>query len=399
VSPVLRNSTAPGANRAPHLSMPAAPGGAQAAHPAHLVHAAQADSARIRHTVGARAIRRHELPLFTRGLAAMLEAGLGIDQSLGALSLQTESPAFRDVINGVNRAVQQGHPLTSGMARFPDVFPSVYLNLLRPGELSGNMVGTLENLATFLEANAELSRRIQSALVYPLLVLAIATLLFGAIITFIIPTFEEIYAGLGAGLPAPTQMLVNLSHVIRQHVLIALAGITGLLYIIRILRRTTPGALAWDRLMRSMPVLGPLRSKIALCRLTNTLCETLRGGVQILQALDLGAAAASSPVLTRATLQVRKEVEGGSTIGTAMAKHRLYPPLLVRFTTVGEQTGKLEQMLKRASTYYQTEIDFTLRNLTATMEPLLIVMLGLIIGTMVVCLFLPVFRMHTLVTL
>ena len=223
-------------------------------------------------------------------------------------------------------------------------------------------------------------------------------ILFIGILTWIVPAFEEIYDNLGAALPGPTRALIGISRLLRDHVLMVMVVFFACTLGIRWMKQSAGGAFLWERVTWSMPVFGPLRRKVALCRMTSTLHQTIRSGVPILQCLELAAASAASPLMSQAMQSVRKDVERGQTMAVAMGMHSVFPPMLVKLVGVGEHTGKVENMLDRARVFYQGEIDITLKHLTAMIEPFLIVFLGLLIGGVVVCMFIPVFRMHELLS-
>lgn len=363
----------------------------------NVVRPAEAASFRPQRVPGAGAIRARELPVFTRALAAMLSAGLPVIQSLAATEEQAESPAFRRLLGRARLAVQYGNSLSSALSLFPDVFDEMYVNMLRTGEASGRMAETLERQATHLESAAELRHKVQSALIYPVAVAAIATLLASGILVWIVPAFEQIYADLGGALPLPTLLLVAASRGMRQHALVVIAIVMALVLAVKWGRRTRWGGYAWSRLTLSLPVFGPLLLKLSLARFAEALSQMLHNGIPILRALDLAARVVGNRVIETTIQQARAAVERGDTFSAALRASGRYPSLLIQFVATGEKTGRIDGMIERAGRFYRDEVAVTLRGITSLVEPMLIMFLGTVIGGMVVCLFIPIFKLHELV--
>lgn len=352
---------------------------------------------RIERTAGGHAIRIRELPVFTRSLAAMLSAGLPVTQALNATEEQVESHAFRAVLGRVRTAVQCGNSLSAAMSLFPDVFDEMYVSMLRTGEVSGRMAETLERLATHQERAAELRHAVRTALMYPAAVAMVAFVLTGAILVWIVPAFERIYADLGGTLPGPTLVLIGASRLLRDHALPTLAIALSVSLAVKLGRRTPWGAYAWARAELALPAFGALFLRLSLARFAEALSQMLSNGIPILRALDLAGRAVGNRVIERSVARLRDAVERGDTLSAAMKATGRYPALMVQFVATGERTGQMDSMVERAGKFYENEVAATLRGLTALVEPMLIVVLGLVVGSMVVCLFIPVFRLHELV--
>lgn len=354
---------------------------------------------RPQRTPGAATIRTKELPVFVRSLSAMLMAGLPLIQCLAAAEEQTDSPPFRRMLARIRLAVQYGNKLSSALSLYPGVFDGMFVNTLRTGEVSGHMTETLERLADHIEAAAELRHRVQSALMYPAAVAGIAVLLATGILTWIVPAFDRIYADLGGTLPLPTQVLIAISRFIRNNTLYM--GVAGVVLVLAVkwIRRTSWGAIAWSRLMLALPVFGPLFLKLAMARFAAALSQMLRNGIPILKSLEIAGTVVGNRVIELSLQRVRVSVEQGETFSAALRATGRYPNLLVQLIATGERTGRLDAMIERAGKFYQDEVSVTLRGITSLVEPMLIVLLGLVIGGMVVCLFIPIFRLHELMSI
>lgn len=352
---------------------------------------------KVHKTPGASRIRNAELPVFTRALSAMLSAGLPALQCLRALEEQTESRVFKGVINHIRLAVQYGNKLSTAMSLFPDVFDTMYTSMLKTGEVSGRLSETLESLALHLEESAELRRKVQSALMYPIAVAAVAGLLATGMMLWIVPAFEKIYESLGGTLPVATRALIYVSRVLRHNGLYVLVGVTVISLAVGRWRRTTSGAYAWDRCIFIIPVFGPMLLKVALARFSESMSQMLRHGIPILKALSLGSDVVGNRVIGHDLEQAGTAVEQGETFSAALHKSRWFPPLLIHMVATGEKTGRMDDMLERVASFYRSEVTVMLRGITSLVEPMLIVVLGVVIGGMVVCMFIPIFKLHELV--
>lgn len=350
-----------------------------------------------RRTPGAKRIRDSELPVFTRALSAMLSAGLPALQCLRALEEQTESRIFKSVINNIRLAVQYGNKLSTAMSLFPDVFDRMYTSMLKTGEVSGRLAETLESLALQLEESADLRRKVQSALMYPIAVAVVACLLATGMMLWIVPAFEKIYQSLGGTLPMATSALIYVSSVLRNNGLGVAVALTLISLAVGRWRRTNSGAYAWDRCVFLVPVFGPMLLKVALARFSESMSQMLRHGIPILQALSLGSEVVGNRVIGHDLAQIATAVEHGETLSASLHKSRWFPPLLVHMIATGEKTGRMDDMLERVASFYRSEVTVMLRGITSLVEPMLIVVLGVVIGGMVVCMFIPIFRLHELV--
>ena len=348
-------------------------------------------------TPGGRRIQHTELPVFTRAMSAMLSAGLPVVQCMQAMEEQVESRAFRSVLRRVRLAVQYGNRLSDSMALFPDVFDTMFVSMLRTGEVSGRLTETLESLADHIEAGADLRRKVQAALMYPIAVASIALLLMTAMMLWIVPAFEQIYSDLGGDLPAATLILIRISRALREHFLPIAGGFAAILVGTHYWKKTASGRYSWDRFVLSVPVFGGLMQKVALAQFAETMGQMLHNGIPILRALDLVGGVVGNEVLRRVLVNARTSVEQGKTLSVSLKDGRWYPPLLIQMVATGERTGKMDEMLNRIGKFYRDEVSVILKGMTSLIEPILIVFLGTLVGGMVVCMFIPIFRLHELV--
>jgi len=366
---------------------------------ARLLNIAEEPAPRRRSTPGASRIRDRDLPVFTRALAAMLSSGLPVMDALHALAEQTDSATFRSVVMDVWNTVREGHSLSAAIARHPAVFSQMYVSLLRTGEASGKMSETLEDLADHIEAAAELKARLRAAMIYPIAIAIIAFSVTCFMLLVVIPSFERIYADLGGTLPAPTRVLISVSRAVRVYGIYTAAVVTIALFLFSMLRRTKAWTMAWDRFLLTVPVVGSLALKVCLCRLTRTLAGMLHSGVPILNALQLAAPTTGNSVMIRALLEARTEVESGHMLSDSLRDPKLFPRLLTRMLSAGERSGKTDEMLTKVAEYYEREVDLALKSLSSTIEPILIVALGLVIGGLMLGLFMPIFKLHEIVSM
>jgi type IV pilus assembly protein PilC len=337
------------------------------------------------------------VPVFTRQLAAMLSSGMPIVQTLDALESQTENKLFKNVIAGVRSQIEGGASLSDALRRYPDVFEELYVSMIEAGETGGLLADTAGRLAMHLEAQAKLRRKVISAMMYPAIVTLVALLLTSAMIIWIVPAFASIYEDFDAALPGPTQFLVNVSDFVRAYALYVFGTLTALFILIARMKKTEKGAYLWDGLMLRLPIFGDLISKVSLSRFSSTFAQLTRSGVPILQALEITSVATGNKVIGKVISDAGDVVERGEPLSSALAGNRNYPAMLVQMLSAGEQTGKVDEMLTKIAEFYDDEVDATLAGLTSLIEPLLIVFLGLVIGGIVLCMFMPIFKMHEIV--
>jgi type IV pilus assembly protein PilC len=359
--------------------------------------AQSASQSRIKRVPGARKIRVKELPGFTRQLAAMLNSGMPVVHCLNTLEDQTINKSFKTVITGLRSQIEGGLMLSESLAAYPEVFDELFVNMFRAGETGGMLAETAGRIAAYLEANGKLRRKVKSAMMYPTIVMAVALLLAVSMIVWIVPVFANIYSDFGAKLPGPTQVLVNISNAVRHNFVVVAAGFVGLGFLLAKWKKSAGGAYQWDGLCLRFPVIGDLVRKVALARFASTFAQLMKSGVPILKALDIVAFATGNKVLGKIILDARATVERGEPLSGALEKSKQYPRMLINMLSAGEKTGKVDEMLQRISEFYDDEVQAMLSGLTSLIEPLLMVFLGVVIGGIVVCMFLPIFKMHEII--
>jgi type IV pilus assembly protein PilC len=338
-----------------------------------------------------------DLVMFTRQLATMIDAGLAMVQSLQALADQTTNKVMRDVIRDVCTRVEGGDSFSEALQKHPKAFSRLYVCMVAAGEKGGLLAEILARLAVYLENSARLRKKVKSALMYPITVTVVAILITIFLLVKVVPVFGEIFSSFGAELPAPTKFLVNLSHIVQKWLLVILLGGGGGVYGWFYFIKTVPGRRFWDTYRIKLPIFGAIAHKICLARFTRTLASLVRSGVPILEVLQIVSQTVGNVVMEKAIKTAATDIERGESISTALGRHPIFPNMIIRMITAGEQTGKIDNMLERISDFLDEEIETTLSGLTALIEPLLIVFLGVVVGGMVICMFLPIFKMPEIV--
>ena len=318
--------------------------------------------------------------------------------SLDALHEQADNPHFKRVVADIRRSIENGASLSEALRLFPSVFDDLYTNMVRGGETGGQLPETVSRLASFLEASAKLRRKVKSAMMYPTIVLCIAIGIAIAMIMFIIPVFGDMYADFGAELPGPTQFLMRLSDGMRAYGFYVLIGIVVIVVAFKKWKSTDSGALAFDRFVLKVPVFGELNRKVASARFAKTFGQMIRSGVPILDSLQIVSGATGNKAAGKIIMNARGTVERGDRLSAALINQKVFPSMLVRMLQAGEKTGKVDDMMERIAEFYEDEVDTMLAGLTSLLEPLLMIFLGIVIGGIVVCMFLPIFKMGEIVS-
>src|SRR5437867_3784517 len=319
-----------------------------------------------------------DLVIFTRQLATMVDAGLAMVQSLQALADQTTNKVMRDVIRDICSRVEGGDSFSEALQKHPKAFSRLYVCMVAAGEKGGLLAEILGRLATYLENTARLRKKVKSAMMYPTVVTVVAILITIFLLVKVVPVFGEIFQSFGADLPKPTQYLINISNFVKHWVLLILiaggGGVYGWLYFIK----TKVGREFWDGRRIKLPIFGVIAHKICLARFTRTLASLIRSGVPILEVLNIVANTCGNVVMEKAIRVAATDIERGEGISAAIGKHPIFPSMVVRMMTAGEQTGKIDAMLERVADFLDEEIETTLAGLTSLIEPLLIVFLGVV---------------------
>ncbi|HXI53331.1 MAG TPA: type II secretion system F family protein [Candidatus Saccharimonadales bacterium] len=338
-----------------------------------------------------------DLVIFTRQLATMIDAGLAMVQSLQALAEQTTNKVMRDTIKDVCTRVESGDSFSEALSKHPKTFNKLYVCMVAAGERGGLLAEILARLATYLENTAKLRKKVKSAMMYPTAVTIIAIGITIFLLVKVVPVFGDVYKGFGQNLPGPTQGLISLSNFFQAYLLYILAFVVAVVYSWFAYLKTKPGREFWDRTRIRMPIFGVIAHKICLARFTRTLASLIRSGVPILEVLQIVSNTVGNVVMEKAIRTSAADIERGEGISTALGKHPIFPSMIIRMITAGEQTGKIENMLERISDFLDDEIETTLSGLTALIEPLLIVFLGVTVGGIAICMFLPIFKMADII--
>ncbi len=344
-------------------------------------------------------VKTSELLVFTRQLSTIVSAGLPLMQGLDILADQTEDPNFSAIIDQVAQEVEAGETFSDALRKFPRAFPDLYVSMVRAGEAGGDLDGVLMQLADYLEATEDLKRRIKSAMTYPVVAFSMIVLIAAGLIIWVVPQFAEIFASFGRALPAPTQILINISNFLRTwYAWVVIIGvIIGIVAFLRIYGSTQSGRYNIDAFKLRLPVFGNLMRKVAISRFTRTLSTLTRSGVAILQALEIVERTAGNEVYARAIRESANSVRNGETLAEPLARSEVFPAMVTRMIAVGEKTGALETMLMKISDFYDSEVRATVDGLTSLIEPILIALMGVVVGSIVVALFLPILQLSSLV--
>ena len=347
---------------------------------------------------GRRKIIADLLPGFSRRLAAMLQAGLPIVASLNSLERQARYPAFRLLIEQVRKAIENGAALSEALKRFPLIFDDLYVNTIRAGENSGQLAESIARLSLLLEASARLQKKVKAAMIYPLVVLCVAILITAGMIIFVVPVFADMFASFRQQLHGPTLFLLKLSDFLKRFSPYIVLALTAGIIAFNRWKRTASGAYALDRFVLNLPVFGDLVSKVASARFARVFGQLIHSGVPILSSLEISAGATGNKVAARLVMASIATVERGDSLSSAMLGNKVFDPMLVDMLQAGEQTGEVDDMMHFTADYFDEEVNTTLNGLTSLLEPLFIVILGVIIGGIVICMFLPIFRLSGVVT-
>jgi type IV pilus assembly protein PilC len=338
-----------------------------------------------------------QLSVFTRQLATLINAGLPLVKSLYTLTDQLDG-YLKEVVGRITAQVEAGDKFSTALARYPRIFPNVFVNMVRAAELGGMMDEVLKKLAIFLEKEERLKSRVRSALIYPAFVLGIAVIILALLMVFVVPTFSNMFEDLGGDLPVPTQLLIGTSFAVRYSWHWIILGMGALVFAYRFLVRLPANRFFVDKVKLHLPVFGKLLEQMAVARFSRTLGTLLKSGVPILGALEAVKDTVGNEVLARATMSVHDSIKEGENISAQMEASGAFPPLVVRMVSVGEESGELDNMLIQIANDYEEEIDITVSGMTSLLEPVLIVLMGLIVGFIVIAMFLPLFTLARLIT-
>ena len=338
-------------------------------------------------------ISMRDIVIFTRQFSTMINAGLPLVQALDILAKQSENKALKDVTLSVVFDVESGHTVADALRKHPKAFSDLYVNMVAAGEAGGILDTILMRLATFMEKNDALVRKVKRAMIYPGVIMSVAAIAIVVLLIFVIPTFEKMFASVGLALPLPTRIVIGMSKFLQGYWYICIGAIYGAFFAFKKYYATNDGKLVIDRLMLKAPVLGDVLRKSSVSRFTRTLGTLIGSGVSILEGLEITAKTAGNRVISDAIMESRASIAGGETIAAPLQKSQVFPPMVISMIAVGEQTGGLDEMLSKIADFYDEEVDAAVSGLLALMEPVMIVFLGVVVGGMVVAMYLPIFDM------
>jgi type IV pilus assembly protein PilC len=335
-------------------------------------------------------VKLSDLAIFARQFSTMLDAGVSLIRCLDVLQAQTNNARLRKILMDLSARVESGESLSRSMARHPKAFSQLIIGLIRAGEVGGVLEESLQRIAGFLEKDVELRRKIRSALTYPVIVLLAAIGIVIFLVSWLVPQFASLFKELGIKeLPAPTQFLVDLSALFTQRWYVVIIAVVAILIAYKLFVSTRVGRRVADRVKLRVPVFGPLHHKIVMARFSRTMGTLLASGVPILQAMETVAGVVGNSVVSDAVIESRARIREGEKIADPLQRSKMFPPMVVHMVSVGEESGSLDHMLNKIADFYENEVEMTIASLTAAIEPVMIVLLGFIVGFIVISMFLP----------
>jgi len=342
-------------------------------------------------------VKTKDLTVFTRQFATMINAGLSLTKCLGILAVQTERKELREVIGQLSRDVEAGQSLSDALMKHPKIFPPIFYNMVRAGEVGGVLDEVLLRIADFFEADANLKARIKSAMTYPIVIGILVVGILIAMMVFVVPTFQGMFEAAGHDLPLPTQMIVSFSEFVRgPGGIVLVVVVIALVFIFRWWKATEKGRYLWHSFLLKVPIASPIIRKTAIARFTRTFSTLVTAGVPILTAMDIVGDTAGNEVVARAVRSARAAVKEGETIARPLAETPVFPSMVVQMIAVGEETGALDEMLSKVADFYEAEVSAAVDSLTSVLEPLIMVVMGVVVGFIVIALYLPMFQSVTL---
>jgi type IV pilus assembly protein PilC len=342
---------------------------------------------------GSTGVTTRDLVIFTRQFATMIDAGLPLVQCLELLGSQMDNADFKKVVIDVKNTVESGKTLAEALKKHPKVFNQLFVNLVAAGEASGVLDTILNRLAVYIEKNMKLVKQVKGAMVYPTLVLTVSGAVTLVLLVFVIPVFQKMFSDFGNALPAPTQMVVDMSEFTRSHIFLILGTLGGFVGGIKYFAKTPQGREFIDTMSLKMPIVGPLIQKIAVAKFTRTMGTMLSSGVNILDALEIVAGTAGNVVIERGLMRVRAKISEGKPMAQPLSEMSVFPPMVVQMISVGESTGAMDTMLNKIADFYDDEVDAGVGTMMAMLEPLIMSFLAVLLGGLVISMYLPVFTM------
>ena len=338
-------------------------------------------------------IKMRDIVILTRQFSTMINAGLPLVQAMTILAEQSQNKTLSEIMRKVVFDVESGNTVADALAKHPQAFSNLYVNMVAAGEAGGILDTILMRLATFMEKNDALIRKVKGAMIYPGVIMTVAAIAVTVLLIFVIPVFENLFASAGLALPLPTRIVMGASRFLKGYWYIVLGVLGASVFLLRRYHATSNGKLKIDRFMLKVPVLGDVLRKSAVSRFTRTLGTLVSSGVSILDGLEITAKTAGNRVVQDAIMESRSSIAGGDTIAAPLKKSGVFPPMVISMISVGEQTGGLDEMLAKIADFYDEEVDAAVSNLLSLLEPVMIVFLGVVVGGMVVSMYLPIFDM------
>jgi len=338
-----------------------------------------------------------DVVVFSRQFSTMIDAGLPLIQSLDILQSQQENKTFKKTLKEIKESVEEGSTLAEALGKYPKIFNELFVNMVAAGEAGGILDTILDRLSSYMEKTEKLKKQVKGAMTYPIIVLCIAFIVVGVILVFVIPVFEKMFADFGGALPAPTQIVVGISRFAKGNIHYMIGAIVVFIFAFKRFYATAKGRVLMDDIMLKLPVFGPLLRKVAVAKFTRTMSTMISSGVPILEALEIVAKTAGNKTVEAAIFNVRSGITEGRTMADPLGESGVFPSMVVQMVAVGESTGALDSMLGKIADFYDDEVDSAVENLTAMIEPFMMVFLGATIGGLVVSMYLPIFKMAGMV--
>jgi type IV pilus assembly protein PilC len=338
-------------------------------------------------------VKQHDIILFARQFSTMIDAGLPIIQCLDILYAQQENATFKKMLKSIKESVEGGATLAESLKKYPNQFDDLFVNMVAAGEAGGILDTILRRLSVYMEKAAKLKAQVKGAMTYPVVTLIIATIVLAVILVFVIPVFQEMFADFGSELPAFTQLVIDVSNFAKKNIIWIVIGLILFIFAFKKVYGTEKGREMVDEMVLKLPVFGVLIRKVAVAKFTRTMSTMLSSGVAILEALDIVAKTAGNKTIEKAVYSVRSDIAEGRTMADPLQESGVFPSMVCQMIAVGESTGALDSMLEKIAVFYDDEVDQAVENLTALIEPFMLVFLGVTIGGLVIAMYLPIFKM------
>ncbi len=338
-------------------------------------------------------VKEKDVIVFARQFSTMIDAGLPLLQCLDILFSQQENPTFKKILKKIKESVESGETFADSLKKFPKVFNELFINMIAAGEAGGILDVILNRLSAYMEKMAKLKKQVKGAMTYPGITLAVAVIVVGIILVFVIPVFEDMFSEMGSTLPAPTMFVVTLSNLVISKIWVILGGIAGVIFFLRYAYKTPKGRVIMDDIFLRLPVMGMLIRKVAVAKFTRTTSTMISSGVSILEALDIVAKTSGNKIVEFAIQDVKTGITEGRSMADPLLESGVFPAMVCSMIAVGESTGALDIMMEKIADFYDTEVDQAVKNLTDMIEPFMLVFLGVVVGGLVIAMYLPIFTM------